>query len=542
MTGKRVHWRVLLGVLAIVGVLATPHLASSHPLGNFSVSHYTAIRIEPDTLTLRYIIDMAEIPTFQEIQNTRIVPQEGHPSLPAYLAQRVEALRAGLVLELNGQRLPLSSDAGEVLFAAGAGGLPTLKLGMRLRTPLDTASAGAVHQLRYRDVNFSGRAGWKEIIATGGQGITLVSSTAPERDRSQALVDYPTDLLNSPPQEVEARVAFARQAIVPQVAALIPPPPWPGDDWREGEYRSGGLITADGGRARIEPANLGVNRQVTPRSSFTELVTTQQLGFSIVLVAMAVSVGLGAFHALEPGHGKAAVAAYLVGSRGTARHAMLLGLIVTITHTAGVYFFGVVTLFASRYIVPERLYPWLGVVSGLIIASLGCSLFLRRYTDWDHTHSHDHGQGHSHTPSYPTRHVHTPGEELTHPHADLPHHPPHAHPDPSTISLRELLALGVTGGIVPCPAALVVLLSALSLNRVGFGLLLIVAFSIGLAAVLIAVGILMVYAHRLMARFQGDGMLINRWLPLTSAAVMTVFGMAIAVQALVTAGILQIRL
>jgi ABC-type nickel/cobalt efflux system permease component RcnA len=542
MTGKRLHWHVLLRVLAMVSVLATPHLASPHPLGNFSISHYTAIRIEPDALTLRYIIDMAEIPTFQEIQDTKIVPREGHASLPAYLAQRVEALRAGLILELNGQRLPLSSDAGEVLFAAGAGGLPTLKLGMRLRAPLDTASASVVHELRYRDANFSGRAGWKEIIATGGQGISLVSSTAPERDRSQALADYPTDLLNSPPQEVEARVVFARLAVAPKVAALVPPSPWQGEGWRQGEHRSGGVITTDEGRARIEPADLGVNRQVTPRSSFTELVTAQHLGFGIVLVAMAVSAGLGAFHALEPGHGKTVVAAYLVGSRGTAGHAMMLGLIVTVTHTAGVYLLGAVTLFASRYIVPDRLYPWLGVMSGLIIASLGCSLFLRRYTDWEHAHSHAHGHGHSHAKHHPEPHVHTPGEELSHSYTDQRDHHPHAHSDPSTVSLRELLALGVTGGIVPCPAALVVLLSALSLNRVGFGLLLIVAFSIGLAAVLIAVGLLMVYAQHLMARFQGDGMLINRWLPLTSAAVITVFGMAIAVQALLTAGTLQIRL
>lgn len=107
---------------------------------------------------------------------------------------------------------------------------------------------------------------------------------------------------------------------------------------------------------------------------------------------------------------------------------------------------------------------------------------------------------------------------------------------------RALLALGVTGGIVPCPAALVVLLSAVALRRVGFGLFLIVAFSVGLAAVLIAIGLLMVYARRAMARFQGDGPLVRRWLPLTSAAVITVLGVGIAVQALMAAGILQVRL
>ena len=112
---------------------------------------------------------------------------------------------------------------------------------------------------------------------------------------------------------------------------------------------------------------------------------------------MAVSVGLGAFHALEPGHSKTVVAAYLVGSRGTAWHALMLGLIVTVTHTAGVYVLGAVTLFASHYVVPERLYPWLGVTSGLIIAGLGLSLFLRRYAGSDHPQSHAHAHGHSHT-------------------------------------------------------------------------------------------------------------------------------------------------
>lgn len=568
MTAKRVLWCSLLITLVAVGLLATPHLGSAHPLGNFSISHYTAIHLEPDALVLRYIIDMAEIPTFQEIQETKIVPQEGHSSLALYLSQRVETLQAGLLLELNGQRLPLNSEASEVIFPPGAGGLPTLKLGVRFRAQLDGGFA-AVHALRYRDTNFPGRAGWKEIIATGGRGIALMSSSVPEQDRSDELADYPTDLLNSPPQDLEARVTFARKSWTPEVAAVRTlrsdtagttqdqrsSALLGGEDQDGGEqqrqshtptltlpHRGGGNIALGEVQPRIESVRLEVNRHMTPRSSFTELVTTQQLGFGIVLVAMAVSVGLGAFHALEPGHGKTVVAAYLVGSRGTAWHAMILGLIVTVTHTAGVYILGAVTLFASRYVLPERLYPWLGVLSGLIIAGLGCSLFLRRYAGSSSAHTHHYGHSHGHVHEHPHPHTHGPDEEHAHTHGHHAHHHHSHHHVPSTISLRELLALGVTGGIVPCPAALVVLLSALSLNRVGFGLLLIVAFSIGLAAVLIAIGILMVYAQRLMARFQGDSVLVRRWLPLTSAGVMTVFGMAIAVQALVSAGILQIRL
>ena len=109
------------------------------------------------------------------------------------------------------------------------------------------------------------------------------------------------------------------------------------------------------------------------------------------------------------------------------------------------------------------------------------------------------------------------------------------------MSSRALLALGVTGGIVPCPAALVVLLSAIALQRVGFGLLLIVAFSVGLAGVLMTLGLLMVSARQVIARVQGEGRLMTRWLPLTSAAVITVFGLVMIIQALVTAGIVQIQ-
>jgi ABC-type nickel/cobalt efflux system permease component RcnA len=508
---------------------------------------------------LRYIIDMAEIPTFQEIQDTQIVPQEGHWSLPAYLAQRVDDLGSGLILELNGERLPLSPEGSEVIFPPGAGGLPTLRLGMRFRTPLDKAAVATTNELRYRDTNFAGRAGWKEIIATAGQAIVPVSSTVPERDRSQGLADYPTDLLNSPPQHVEARVIFTRQSWVPEMVAVGLPTAlssetmhrqWPssplvGEDQGGGEQRhqsdtpSLTLPPRGGGDSALGEVRLEVNRQRTPHSSFTELVAAPQLGLSIVLVAMAVSVGLGAFHALEPGHGKTVVAAYLVGSRGTAWHALMLGLIVTVTHTAGVYVLGAVTLFASHYVLPERLYPWLGATSGLTIAGLGLCLFLRRYAGSDHLQPHAHAHGHSHTHDHHRDHTHDHGVGHTHTHG---HHTHHHHHPPPTVALRELLALGVTGGIVPCPAALVVLLSALSLNRVGFGLLLIVAFSIGLAAVLIAIGILMVYAHRLMARFRGDGVLITRWLPLTSAVAMMGFGMAISLQSLVSANILRIQL
>ena len=197
---------VLLGGLCLI-----PDTSSAHPLGNFSISHYTGIQIAQDSIELRYVLDMAEIPTFQELQDTGLAPEVEHPSVHGYLAQKTEALKAGLLLEVNGRYLPLQVVSSEVLFPPGAGGLPTLKLGVVYRTPLDPAPADTLYSLHYRDSNFPGRAGWQEIIARTSSGITLIRSSVPDTDRSRALTDYPTDLLNSPPQVLEAQVLFRQE-------------------------------------------------------------------------------------------------------------------------------------------------------------------------------------------------------------------------------------------------------------------------------------------------------------------------------------------
>ena len=484
--------RLLVLSTAGFGLLLVPSLGRAHPMGNFSVNHYSALRIGAETIELRHVLDMAEIPTFQEIQATGIVPEVGHPSLDPYLRRRAETLKEGLRLDVDGGRLELRVVSRELIFPPGAGGLPTMKVGILYRASRAGAAADGVHQLQFRDANLPERTGWKEIIAVPGAGVVLERSSVAERDRSGELSDYPTDPLSSPPQDLEARVLFRR---VPSVAASSP-------------------------AAEAAPPTTGLqaNRQGTVRNGLTEMVTTREMGLAIVLLAAVVAMGLGALHALEPGHGKTVVAAYLVGSRGTAWHAVVLGLTVTVAHTAGVYLLGGLTLYASRYVVPERVYPWLAVVSGLMIAALGLVLLRQRYSGAGPAHSHDH----THLPGEFHEHVH----DRVHTHSDL---------TGSRVSLRQLITLGVSGGIVPCPAALVVLLSAFSMRRTGFGLFLIVAFSVGLAAVLIAIGLLVVRARRLMARFKGDGVFVTRWLPLTSAAMVTLLGIAIALQAVRTA-------
>jgi ABC-type nickel/cobalt efflux system permease component RcnA len=206
-----------------------------------------------------------------------------------------------------------------------------------------------------------------------------------------------------------------------------------------------------------------------------------------------VAFGLGAMHALSPGHGKTIVAAYLVGSRGTVRHAMFLGSTVTLTHTASVFLLGLGVLFYEQYIVPDRIIPWLGAVSGLSIVSIGIVLMYQRAKALlagevhVHPHSHDHGHEHAHHhhDHAQTMHVHSHGGR------------PHSHISAEKVSIPSLVALGVSGGLVPCPSALVLMLSAIALGHAGMGLMLLVAFSCGLALVLMAVGVLVVHARNL---------------------------------------------
>ena len=250
------------------------------------------------------------------------------------------------------------------------------------------------------------------------------------------------------------------------------------------------------------------------------LVSVGRLSAAVVALSKLAACFWGAAHALTPGHGKAVVAAYLIGARGTARHAGILGLTVTLTHTVGVFILGAVTLYLSRYILPEVLYPWLSVASGALVVMIGASLLYSRLNTMSHyeraEHTHD---GHAH-----------------HHHSHDHHTHDHVPADGSKITWRGLMALGVSGGLVPCPAALVLLLGAISLDRLGFGMVLVVAFSAGLAIVLTVIGLLMIYARKLFERSSFEAM-VPRLLPVASASVITLAGLGIALAALAQTGI-----
>jgi nickel/cobalt transporter (NicO) family protein len=473
--------------LALV-LLALPLAAGAHPLGNFTINRYAALTVSPRGLAVRYVVDMAEIPAFQEL-GTIDGDHDGTLSdgeREAYLARAAVYLGERLHLAIDGRPLGLVPESRSMELSPGAGGLPTLRVELGFTSTLP-AGNGAVE---FQDTNFAGRPGWREVVADSTDGLALAGATVPRTDRSAALRAYPADLLASPPQVSEARFRITAGA-APAPATAAP----------AGE-RVGARRYAD---------------------RLTELISRREpLSFRFVVGALLLAVALGALHALGPGHGKTIVGAYLVGTRGTARHAIFLGLVVTTTHTLGVYALGLVTLGASRWIVPERLFPWLSAASGLLVLVIGASLASTRLSaalgvehhhDHDHQHHHD-GHHHDH------RHGHS-------------HLPPAAAP-----GWRSLLALGVSGGLLPCPSALVVMLGAIALGRIAFGLVLIVAFSAGLAGVLTGVGLAFVHARRWFDRMPLDGRLA-RYVPVASALAISLAGLLIVVQALGQIGVLR---
>ena len=436
---------LLVGLLA---ALTVPAVAQAHPLGNFTVNRYSAVEASGDRVYVKYVLDLAEIPAYQERDRVR---RTGF----------AQEIARGLELELDGRPAVLRVLTSRVKSRPGAGGLPTL----RFDAIFEADGTGSA--LRFRDTNYAGRIGWRELVVRSERGARIVSSNVPATSISDELRAYPEDLLSEP---LDVSVA-------------------------EAELRPGTLS----GRAP-ELGDAAPAARQAENDGFARLIAQEDLGLGVILVSLGLAFFWGAAHALSPGHGKAIVTAYLVGQRGTPRHAAALGLIVTATHTIGVFALGLVTLALSQFIVPEQLYPWIGLVSGLLVIGVGASVLLSRVR---HRRAHRHGHDHHH------HHPHG-GEEL---------------------GWRSLTAVGISGGLLPCPSALVVLLAAISLHRVALGLLLIVAFSAGLALSIAGIGLAAIFAKRTFGRFGLQGRVIGM-LPAVSALVIVIAGAAMTVRAL----------
>ena len=446
---RRAALLAALVVAVAAAALGRPGGADAHPLGNFTVNHYAGIELAGSRVYVRFVLDLAEIPAFQE---------GGRVRAPGYAA----AVARELELRLDGERVVLTPLTHRVSSRPGAGGLPTLRFEAIYRAPRSGTS------LELADRTFASRIGWREITLAARDGARLVDASVPAQSRSDELRAYPKSLLSSP---LDVRSATAR--LVPGSAEGAPPPL---DARAAPIYRGGG---------------------------FEALVARGELSLGVVVLSLLVATFWGAAHALTPGHGKALVAGYLIGTRGRPRDAVLLGAAVTVTHTAGVFGLGLVTLLLSRFIVPDQLYPWLTLVSGLLVVGVGAAVLWQRLGA-RRAHPHHHRHGHEH-----------------------PHDHDHHHHD----ERGGILGVGIAAGLLPCPSALVVLLSAIALHRIGFGFALIVAFSLGLAATITGIGLVAVLARRAFSRVSLEGPVV-RALPALSAVVILLVGVALTVRAL----------
>ncbi len=434
----------------------------AHPMGNFSVNHYARLEFGGQGARLTYVLDLAEIPTFE-------LMQQWGPDWKSKVRQQAGQWLADVAITQNGRPATLHVITVTPATTEGAAGMPVLRVVVTATAALEKGDVA------YEDRNFEGHAGWKEIVITHDASARISHSSQSAKDVSKALTFYPTDPGVTPPQDVKARIAWAPIEITAPAITEAPTAPAPAPSFTAQQPKVPGTVVAG--------------------DYLSRLLQRKQFGWSIILLGLAAAFGLGAMHAMSPGHGKTIVAAYLVGSRGTLKHAGLLGFVVTFTHTFTVFLLGLGVLFFQQYVIPEKIVPVLGAISGISIVAVGAMLLYRR------------------TKALLAQRRHRK------------HH--HHHHVPEKVTMGSLVALGVSGGLVPCPSALILMLSAIALGRPALGLLLLTGFSAGLAAVLMGIGILAVYAKHLLPSSESTMRRpIFRLIPVFSSVIVICLGLA----------------
>ena len=443
-------------VAAVAGALAVaPATAAfAHPLGNFTINHYDGITVRNDAVDVFAVVDFAEIPT----------AQRHGPVNPAAMCTAVAAHEA---LVVDGRSAPLTVQSSSYALRPGAAGLHTSRLECRLHAAVPSTSRR--RQLSFADNYDAARIGWHEITAVA-DGVHLVNSPVPATSVSDTLLHYPNDLLSSPLDVRHATIAVA---------------PGPGESTFAKQIAK---VPGAGPIARLVDH---LNR------FFSNLAGSRHLTLGVGLLAVLVSVLLGATHAALPGHGKTVMAAYIAGKRGSIRDAVVVGTTVTLTHTAGVLALGL-ALSLSSSLAGDRVESELGVVSGLLVVAVGVSLLTSALRRRHHEHLHEHGHEHSHDHGHAHQHRRRAG----------------------------LVGMGIAGGLVPSPSALVVLLGAVALGRTAFGVVLVLSYGIGMAATLTAAGLL---AVRLTERWGSRVARVRAMQRLAGATPVVAAGLVVAV-------------
>jgi len=588
-------------VLIAAGAVVLP--VDGHPLSQFSINHFNTLEFQPGAIQIHTLIDIAELPSFRELglvdadKNSRLTREE----INAYLDTRAQTILSALALTVNDEPIPLKIDHSELRLYPGLARVTCMQLLAQFSGELPEITSPA--RVHFQDNSFPENQkdfGQLRLRFLGGLKIPAESiqrddsrleEAVPETDDTwlmssgdvsfrlePGVLDAGTgsktgfayvDTIVSPTIIPPETLSFNADGIIP-ILRSDKEQPTPQDQIAVLQPRAIQAFPEPPSSAAISrPPPTAREGAVSPgERELGELIHRQDLSFWVVLVALVLAAFYGAGHALTPGHGKTIVAAYLVGSRGTVWHAIYLGLIVTLTHTGSVFIIGFIALYLQSSLVQGNLIPVMEGVSGLLITAIGLWMFLSRYRNFiraralasacispaeihDHHHHQSHHEHHSHSrehhdhsDDHPHDHSHEHHDHSGHSHDhNHVHHHGHSHEIPADASMWDLLVLGISGGMVPCPTAIVVLMVAIGIGRTAFGMLLIAAFSVGLAAVLIVIGVLMVTAKNLLDRFSfgGTGRLVLV-LPIFSGALITCIGLWLTVYALIRGGIITIHL
>ena len=460
----------------VVAMWCSPALA--HPLGNFTINHLVKVHQSGDRLDIRYVLDMAEIPTFSVMRARSASASLDQAGLRAWAHDETQVVIDGLDVESGGRRIAVA-PIGEptVHTRPGAGGLPTLYYAANFSL-LPPSSDMTIADQTYPD-----RIGWKDVVIS------------PATEPTDELTHYPAALLASPRDVTAASLARARNG-----------------RWTLSRR------PADGVTATSQAAPSQIRSNV-----LADMLARGPSSVLVIALTLLAAIGLGALHALEPGHGKTLLAVSLVGARATPRQAVTLAAALTIAHTAGVIALGLALLLAARWIVPENVYPWLTALSGLLVVCLGAGALARYVRSRQHGadgHTHEGDHGHAHVAG--AAHVHS-----------------HAIPGDAPLKFGNVVLVAMSGNIAPCPAALVVMLAALALHQVAYGIVIIVAFGIGLAAVLTGLGLALVRGTAWIARSRAAERFMA-YGPVLSACVISVIG-AVMVGQGIAGGIIRVQ-
>ncbi len=532
---------LLLGLAGLgAGAVRADTVASL--LGNFTVNQYCGLTLTRASTDVHYTVVFGQLPALRELHlaDTNGDGVTTQAERDAYVGKLAPGLAEGLKLEVAGVPVPLQVTHWTSSLPTEQGGF-SLRVDVDLSAELPPISPGGRRNMRFMNQNYPGLVGWHEIVVQAAPGLAVFDTNAYSTSLTGGLTNALQSLPSTGPlDERSVHLTFAEGG-APGGAAMLAARTSTAVAGDQAEARSGAVST--------KPGSPWIERKTR---SLVDAITGPRLNTRIAIIALLGAMLLGAVHALSPGHGKTIVGAYLIGSRGTPRHAVFLGSTVTITHTLGVFVLGFATLYASRFIVPERLFPILSLISALLVLGMGALLLVRRIRQaypalsaakkrpaefqlvasatgspggrgliFAQAPGHDHGHlgaMHSHG-----------GAMHSHGGAMHSHLPPGASGE--EITWRSLLTLGISGGLVPCPSAMVLLLAAVALNKTAYGMLLVVAFSVGLAITLTAVGLAFLYARNLFRRPRADA----RWpqlLPVCSAGLITVLGLGLCFAAL----------